>query len=226
MRVESQTTTQRRNAVDYEVIFVNPDQLVNSPRQPPSRMDFNGAMKHLQNSIKNEKLQYPPLVMAMPDGKYQIVDGHRRIHAMLQLGFPKIPVLPTFGHPDKLFAAVSGNVAKMSAAQWVTVYLRGGDNAEDALPSGPAKSCIKSLDKHMGRDYLERLEKRGLSPILWNLSNRIVKFANLQEIDRPSVLEWLILETVNTRIVSAWISANNSAEELKKAIHEKRSPRY
>lgn len=208
---------------DYQTIFVSEDQLIDSPQQPPSRTAPSASMKNLQNSIKNDKLQYPPLVMATPDGRYQIIDGHRRIAAMKQLGHLKFPVIPTVGRPEKLFAAVCSNVAKMTAAQWVTVFLKAG---EESLPRGQTKGCIKKLNDVMGRDYLVRLEKRGLSPILWNLANRVVKYCGLGEGELKEVLEWLLNESVNSHEVSAWISANNKVDELVKAIRQKRAPKY
>lgn len=211
---------------DYKVIMVNPDQLVPSPHQPDSRTKAISAMNHLVNSIRDDKLQYPPLVLALAESKegepqkYQIIDGHRRVAAMNELGYPKIPVLPTVGQPAELFAAVSGNVAKMKSYEWIDVHLRGG-----IVPPGPNRGCIIAIEKIMGRDFLVSLKDKGMSPAIWNLANRVVAYMGVSaEETRPKILNWLI--KIGTREVSAWITNANSKSELTKAFEQTRSPKF
>ena len=111
---------------EYACIRISADKLISSPQQPHTRTDASASMNALKRSIEKVGLQYPPLVIPLPDGRFQIVDGHRRIEVMKQMGYRFMPVLPTQGKADMLFAEVSGHVAKMTATQRVEVYLAGG----------------------------------------------------------------------------------------------------
>lgn len=203
---------------DYNIVHVNPDQLVGSPTQPDSRLMAVGPMNHLKRSITEVGLQYPPLVVREPTGdKYRIVDGHRRVQCVRELMWSKIPVLVTQGKIDDLFAAVSGSVVKMKAYEWADVYLKGG-----VIPTGPNKTCVIKLEEHMGREYLLKLVHKKASPSIWNLSSRVLKYLDLTETKRKDVLNWLI--DVGTREVSAWITGENSKDELLSAFKEGRTP--
>lgn len=211
------------NAIDavaaekYQVRRVSPSQLYNSPSQPETRGQSVGPLNQLKNSIVKVGLQYPPLVISKPDGKYQIIDGHRRIAVMRDLGWDLIPVIVTEGDSKELFAAVSGNVAKMKSFEWVSVHLAGG-----AVPSGPIKVCITKLEQNMGKEFLERLAKKKSSPGIWNVANRVVRYIELDESERRSVLLWLA--DVGTQVVSAYMTGMNQPKELLKAFQEKRNP--
>lgn len=208
----------------YRIINCRLDELEPSPYQPTSRTEHSNSLNHLQNSIKTVGLQYPPLVVAAPGGKYVIVDGHRRFKVAENLGWPSISVLCTEGHGDELFAHVSGNVAKMRASDWVSVHLKGG-----ALPSGPTKTCIYSLEKAMGKEFLEKIRDRGISPSVWHLSNKILRYIAADETERASILNWLVMDSGPNKKslsqqVSAFINGGNSAKELRAAIQEGRPP--
>jgi ParB-like chromosome segregation protein Spo0J len=78
----------------YTIIEVDIEALHNSPYQPASRMQMNSALIGLQNSIAKDKLLYPPLVTRNIEGDgYTIVDGHRRVKCIRNLGWPKVSVL-------------------------------------------------------------------------------------------------------------------------------------
>jgi hypothetical protein len=104
----------------YQTIYVSPNQLHSSPMQPETRGRTTGwslserrqrkEFNQLKKSIKEVGLQYPPLVLAEPNDKYQIVDGHRRVAAMKELEWKVIPVMLTRGNSGAIFAAVSKSV--------------------------------------------------------------------------------------------------------------------
>lgn len=202
----------------YEVILVTPERLHPSPHQPKDRTASSASMNALKASIVNVGLQYPPLVVPKPDGAFQVIDGHRRIEAMKLLAWQQIPVLPTQGRPEELFAEVSGHVVKMKSTQWVQIFLSGG-----TVPAGPNRTCIKKLHDAMGREYLEELAQKGWSPQIWNVANRVVRYLSMEdEEDRRAVLRWLL--NVGTREVSAWITGGNSADRLKTAFKTNERP--
>jgi Predicted transcriptional regulators len=206
---------------EYNVQMIGASKLETSSRQPPSRMGANNAFNQLKNSIKAVGLQYPPLVYAKGGDKYVIIDGHRRIACCRELGWPQIPVMVTVGKPDDLFAAVSGNVLKMKASEWVHVYLSGG-----MIPSGVVRTCIVNLERLMGKEFLERLSTKGASPTMWNVSGKVVKYLSYDTDDekRKSILEWLL--NVGTRDVAAWMQGENAKTELEAAFRGKRAPTH
>lgn len=201
----------------YHVRRVSPSQLHNSPSQPETRGQAAGPLNQLKSSIVKVGLQYPPLVIAKPGNKYQIIDGHRRIAVMRDLGWELIPVIVTEGNSDELFAAVSGNVAKMKSFEWASVHLAGG-----AVPSGPIKVCITKLEQTMGKEFLERLAKKKTSPGIWNVSNRVLKYLHLDEDERKNVLLWLA--DIGTQAVAAYMTGGSQPKELLRAFNEKRQP--
>lgn len=194
----------------YPIVEVHPTELHRAPYQPPSRDEISSAMNALKKSIQDEGLQYPPLVVRRPDGNgYTIVDGHRRVKVATQLKWPKIPVIvSTQGDARKLFSAVSGTSKPLSAVEWIQVHLGGG-----ALPSGPNTSCISKLESLMGRDFLEELVEKRLSPQIWNLSARVLRYLSLTDDERPGILRWLAKHKL-TRQVSAAIQGDTPASDI------------
>lgn len=177
------------------------------------------ALNALKKSIQDVGLQYPPLVTRRPDGNgYTVVDGHRRLAAINALSWPRVSVLVAQGNPDQLFSAVCGTTKKVSATQWIEVYLSGGE-----VPSGPTKVCIKKLDETVGREFLESLVANTLSPQIWSLANRVINYTKLNDEEKVPVLRWIMNNRI-TRQVAAWISGNNPPHELVAAFRENRIP--
>ena len=206
-----------QTSLKYKVIDVHPDSIVSSPRQPHSRVQSCIALSHLEKSIKDHGLQSPPIVWIRADGTYETIDGHRRIACMRSLNYPSIPVMPVSGDPDKLFAQVSGQVAKMKAIEWVEVFLAGG-----AMPGGTTATNIRRLNETMGREFLQKLVEKKRSPQIWNVCSRVVKYISLGESEKPVVLNWLLEN--GTREVASHITNDNGSEEMRNAMKENRLP--
>jgi hypothetical protein len=200
----------------YPIVEVHPSELYPAPYQPASRTEQNNALNALKSSISNEGLQYPPLVVRKPDGDgYTIIDGHRRVKVAQNLRWPKIPVIVSSqGDARKLFAAVSGASKPLSAVEWIEVYLGGGD-----LPPGPNASCIRRLDEVMGREYLHELKEKRLSPQIWNLASRLIKYMGVSEEEKPSVLRWLAKHKL-TRQASSAIQGDVPPAQIAAAFRE------
>lgn len=204
---------------DYVIQDVAHDELHSSPYQPVGRVEASAPLNRLKASIKEDRLQYPPLVVRRPQGDgYTIVDGHRRIAAMRALGWPKIPVIIAEGVASKLFSAVSGTTKPLKAADWIGIFLAGGEP-----PSGATRSSIKKLDEVMGRDFLIKLSEAGLSPQIWSIANRMVRYLELNNDRLVQVLEWLY-EHRASRQVSSWITGDNPKNELLAAFQQNRTP--
>jgi ParB family chromosome partitioning protein len=70
--------------------IVNIDKLVEDPDNERKTYD---DMADLIASVKNHGIVEPPTVMLLPDGRYQIVTGHRRYRAAKEAGLPQIEVI-------------------------------------------------------------------------------------------------------------------------------------
>ena len=204
----------------YTIIEVAQEDLHPAKHQPKDRVKQDASLNRLRNSIRDERLQYPPLVVHDPEGGFIIIDGNRRIAATQMLGWPKVPVIVSQGHPDELFSAVSGNTKPLTSHQWLEIHLAGGE-----IPSGPNKGCITRLTDVMGREFLVGLAEANISPQIWNLAGRVMRYLSLPENKKPDVLRWLSTNKI-TRQVSSWISGANSADKLRDAFAENREPTH
>ena len=202
------------NTTNFFTHTVDPDVIQNSPHQPETRTDTSGPNNRLKASIKDHGLQYPPLVTRLPDGSLQLIDGHRRIKAIKDLGINSVTVIVANGNADDLFADVSANVKALNASQWLEVYLKGG-----MVGNSATRTNIKKLEETAGREFLVRLKQSGLSPTIWQVAGRFMKYTGLngEPETKAQVLEWLLNHKLS-RKVSTWISGQNSAKELAAAF--------
>lgn len=204
---------------NYHLAEVPMQELHAAPHQPPSRTESSNPLNALKRSIAEIGLMYPPLVIRNPDGQgFTVADGHRRLAALKLLEWQTVPVLISQGKPDRLFAEVSGTVRAISANQWIYVYLHGG-----SVPSGPTRSNIVRLDATMGREFLERLCDAGLSPQIWTIAAKFLKYTGLDDEQKKPVLEWLLTHKL-TQQVASWVHGANPVEELCQAFAENRKP--
>lgn len=113
----------------------------------------------------------------------------------------------------------NGRTQVVTATRWIRIYLNGG-----AVPPGRTKSNIERLEEDVGREFLEKLADAGLSPQIWNVAERVMSYAGMDDALQASVLNWL-LEHKMTRLVSGWISGGYSATELRNAFDQNREPK-
>lgn len=203
----------------YPIFEVPIKALHQASTQPESRLQATTAMNSLKNSILREGLKYPPLVIRRKEGDgYTICDGHRRVACCNALGWQKVPVLVTDGNPSEVFSAVCGTTKPLSATQWVEVYLLDGE-----VPSGPTKVSIKKLDETVGREFLKRLVEKGLSPQIWSLANRMMRYTGLDDSRKKDVLEWILRHKI-TRQVAAYMGGENPPTKLLHAFESDKVP--
>ena len=180
------------------------------------------ALNKLKESIDKIGLQYPPLVTRKQDADtFTVIDGHRRIAAMKALAYNTIPVIVTEnGSADELFAAVSGTVKQLNAAEWLEVFLKGG-----ILPGGATKTNIRRLDEVMGREFLWNLHREGIRPSIWSLAGRTLKYLGLTDnLDHKRKMLFWISKHKITQAVNAWMTGHNSVEGLRKAFDNDKAP--
>lgn len=67
------------------------DWLVQDPNQPRESFNIAGDKNRLKLSLEELGIQQPIAVMTLDNGKYQIIDGHRRHRCASELGFTEVP---------------------------------------------------------------------------------------------------------------------------------------
>lgn len=208
---------------ERKVFRVNLSDIVPAPYQPQSRLDNFGQLKKLEKSIHQYGLLYPILV-SQPDvyGKYQVIDGHRRLKAAESLKWPVIDVIISEKDlkPADLFSTVCGNSLRMTNTAWIEVYLSGG-----IVENKTTLNQVIALESLMGRNFLEDLIKKNMSTSIWILQNRVIKYIGIDDSDtnKKQVLQWLL--NVGSQVVHQWTTNGYPSAELRKAFKENRKPR-
>lgn len=88
------------------------EKVVPNPRQPRSVMDDEG-LQELAESISERGVLEPLLVRPLPDGRYELVAGERRLRASARAGLSDVPVLfRDFGDRASLEVALIENVQR------------------------------------------------------------------------------------------------------------------
>jgi len=97
---------------ENEVIRVAVDQIVPNPNQP--RYFFDGEnLKDLAESIREYGVVQPIIVTKLPDGKYELIAGERRLRASKLIGNREIPVIVReANNQEKLELAIIENVQR------------------------------------------------------------------------------------------------------------------
>ena len=106
----------------------------------PFRVVDDEKMEELVESIKANGVLTPVLVRPDDEGTYEMISGHRRLHAAKKAGIPKIPaIVKEMTNDDAVIAMVDANVQR-----------------EEVLPSERAFALKMKMDaiKHQGKSTL------------------------------------------------------------------------
>lgn len=97
---------------DNEVLRVPVDQIVPNPNQP--RYFFDGEnLRDLSESIREHGVVQPIIVTKLPDGRYELIAGERRLRASKLIGNRDIPaIVRVAGDQQKLELAIIENVQR------------------------------------------------------------------------------------------------------------------
>ena len=59
----------------------------------PFKVQADSQMKELQDSISQYRILNPLIVRSRPEGFYEVISGHRRKYAAMDLKYTKVPVI-------------------------------------------------------------------------------------------------------------------------------------
>lgn len=139
------------NNIEYNVLEISI--IKHNMKNPSIRTDRNNnSFKSLKNNIKTNGLISPIVV----DRNYNLIDGHRRLNALKDLGHKLVPVnINKAVNPKnygKVFKAANHDTMKITATQETEMYLNGATEI-----SSKVLSSIKALEKIGGRAIIRRI---------------------------------------------------------------------
>ncbi len=178
--------------------LVNLADIEDAPHNPSRRTDSKSLpLKRLQESIESVGLIYPVLVAKQTDSdKFRLVDGHRRKAACTSLGWTAIPAIVRNEDPDLTYGQVNGTSMRLNTNDELHVFL---DNPNALAQHVRAK--YENLERKVGRQFLERLRQKNLSPVLVDRANRLCGYLGDQ---RPEMVkktaEWMLATGMNFRV--------------------------
>ena len=211
---------------DYAVSHIPLDQIDKNPLNPQERGNLSD-IKGLLRSIVERGLFYPILVNKKPDGRYLIIEGHRRysVYETKKEDNPDFASIPALvinvgnEYITSIFREINETSKKLTGKQWLEVFALGG-KAKD-LPSRLANS-IEALGQMFSAAELMKVARRQ-GPSVHGLARRVAKFVDIDPEDSTKLREvtaWLINsgDSVNVRVAMD----ENHTEKVKAAIAAKR----
>tara|TARA_R100001530_G_scaffold127901_1_gene97340 strand:+ start:87 stop:725 length:639 start_codon:yes stop_codon:yes gene_type:complete len=144
--------------MEYREIEIS--KLKESKYNPKLRTDkANSKYRSLRRNIETNGL----LVPIVADRSFNVVDGHRRLSCMRDLGSKTIPTFVnrriTSKNFDHMFVAANDDTMTISASQETERYLMGAP-----VVSKKVLKAIKALEKIGGRSVIKTIARMGNSP--------------------------------------------------------------
>ena len=172
-----------------------------SKYNPTIRTDReNPKYRKLRHNIKTNGLIVPIVVSS----GMKLVDGHRRLNCLKDLGYEKVPAVIndniTAKNYDRMFVAANEDSMTITTAQECERYLKG------ALISERTLKCIQYLEEIGGRNFIKRIVSLNKSPVSYHIA--INQFKSYTKITNRAML----------RKVVYWMLNIGSAYKLKSAI--------
>lgn len=178
---------------------------------PKSRLRDN-LSKPLENSIARIGLMYPVLVSK----NMELIDGHRRLQAAVNLGWDEIPVIiGSHDEPiDTIYGEINATSAKLTGNQNLQVWLK---NPEAVTRR--ARRQYDLAEEVFGKVILNQLATTGLSIRILRVSKAVAEYVDQDENNAflRTVAKWLI-RWRNSSVVRAYILMQQPTRPLLNAI--------
>lgn len=147
-----------------DVVMVEIGRIVPAAYNPPNRTTSKST-EELKSSIQRVGLLYPLLV----NEDYTLIDGHRRLSCLQELGHEYAPVM-VVSDPDRvMFVEANFPAMKLSTRDDLYVYLSGGPVSERARKS------IEAMAQWLSREDLEYAAENRISHKGFNWIFRLVR---------------------------------------------------
>jgi len=124
------TTQEQRDDEKLEkVVHLRLTEIDEFPNHP-FLVKFDEAMQNMAESVKTFGIQTPAIVRPKPDGRYELISGHRRKMASELVGLEELPcIIRNFNDKESVIAMIDSNLQR-----------------ETILPSEKAKSYKMRLE--------------------------------------------------------------------------------
>jgi len=190
---------------DYDVQHIPLDQIDKNPLNPQGRGEA-GDIKSLLHSISERGLYYPILVNKTPEGRFTIIEGHRRfsVYQMKRGGNPDFARIPALvlevgqEYLTTIFRDINETSKKLTGKQWLEVAALGGKIGDLPTRLAPA---IKALGELFKPEELRRIARRQ-GPSVYGLGRRVANQCGYGDGDAKKIVTWLVNsgDSVNVRI--------------------------
>lgn len=146
----------------------------------PFKVLDDESMQKLMNSIEEIGVQSPIVARIKEDQRYEIISGHRRVHACRRLGLKLIPAIVRDLSRDEAIIAIPIARPELKEELFITVA--------EMRSSGNIRNALDSLDKRIGSAWLsevvralETVENSADTTALW--ASLSMKFKELQRLN-------------------------------------------
>lgn len=189
-------------------------QIQDSDYQPSSRQGNDPKYLELKEKIKQTGLINEPQV----DVNYKLIDGHRRVRAMKELGYEGCNFEIIEGVDSAELFAVVNKSRDITIKDDLEIFLKGGEPANKK-----SKTVFRKLVTTYGsKIILKKIMEKQKSPVTIANTMQIVRhhIGNTQSIKDKDILDWLILENnvmqhVRDGIVKYKLPKNNLKRYIK-----------
>lgn len=185
---------------------------VKSAKYNPAKRVMSAKLKSLVKSINRIGLIYPIIV----DKEHRIIDGHRRLAAVMELGWEAIPaIIVERTDRDEVYADVNATSAKMNGNETLGIWL-----ANPKAVGETASKTIAEMEKVLSRKLLARVYEAGLSSRVYLTAKRVAKYVGqeTQEMVQQAV-EWLMETAIIGQVMKA-MEGGVSSRRLLSAVKE------
>lgn len=178
---------------------------------PKDRTEGKGKLNTLEKSITEIGLIYPIAV----DKGMNIIDGHRRLQAVTNLGWTEIPIIVVeTDDRDKVYAEVNATAQKLGGSQTMGIWLQ-----QPKAVTEHTRQQFEKAQELFGRKNMERVVKAKMSINVLFEATKIASYCDCADDVkfRHQALLWLI-KWRNRLLVRAFMRTGMSAKTLYNAV--------
>jgi hypothetical protein len=193
---------------DYTVHSLPLEHIDPNPLNPKGRGTMEDV-KGLLSSIEDIGLYYPILVNKKEDGRYMIIEGHRRfsVYGIKKQKNPEFSSIPALvievgeEYLTRIFREINETSKKLTGKQWLEVYALGGAASDQPSRLSPS---ITALGAMFNPEELLVVSRRQ-GPSVYGLARRVAEFCGWDRTEDDvmrKVVAWLINsgDSVNVRV--------------------------
>lgn len=194
-----------------EVRKVKLSQLKGAAYNPKDRTEGKSRLGQLEKSMTDIGLVYPVAV----DKNLNVIDGHRRIQAAINLGWTDIPILIVeTDDRDRVYAEVNATASKLTGSQTMGVWL-----CRPSAVTEHSRHQFEMVEQVFGRKAMERVVKAGMAITVMQDASKVAQYCDCAD-DlkfKQQSLNWLI-KNRNRMLVRAFMKTGLSAKTLFNAV--------